>query len=220
MEKSIEQIWKAGFLDNKALVAPKVNDLYTRKSQHVTEKFKRMFRFNLKAIVVGGVLGLVGLFMLELPITAVALFITLAVVYIVNRRELNDLEKVDKCLCSYDYLVSFDRWLKDQVALNARMAKFYYPFIFLGSAMGLWFSVHGPRLYEWLFGPSIAEWQINGIPAALLIPVGVVTLLLWHFGDRLYRMELNAFYGRVMDKLDELLADIEALRLDNPEDVS
>jgi len=33
-------------------------------------------------------------------------------------------------------------------------------------------------------------------------------------------MELNAFYGRVMAKLDELLADIEALRLDNPDDFS
>ncbi|MEX0329785.1 MAG: hypothetical protein AB3N64_00045 [Puniceicoccaceae bacterium] len=220
MEKSIEQIWKTGFLDNKALVAPKVNDLYTRKSQHVTEKFKRMFRFNLKAIVVGGVMGLVGMFMLELPITAVALFITLAVVYIVNRRELNDLEKVDKCLCSYDYLLLFDGWLKAQVSLNARMAKFYYPFIFLGSAMGLWLSNHGPMLYEWVFGSSTAEWQINGIPAVLLIPVGIITLLLWHFGDRLYRMELNAFYGRVMGKLEELLADIETLRMDNHEEVS
>ncbi|MEX0326946.1 MAG: hypothetical protein AB3N33_12745, partial [Puniceicoccaceae bacterium] len=214
------QIWKTGFLDNKALVAPKVNDLYTRKSQHVTEKFKRMFRFNLKAIVVGGVLGLVGMFMLELPITAVALFITLAVVYIVNRRELNDLEKVDKCLCSYDYLLLFDGWLKAQVSLNARMAKFYYPFIFLGSAMGLWLSNHGPRLYEWVVGSSTTGWQINGIPAAWLIPVGAVTLLLWHFGDRLYRMELNAFYGRVMSKLEELLADIETLRRDNHEEVS
>ena len=220
MEKSIEQIWKAGFLDNEALIAPKVNDLYTRKSEHIIEKFKRMFRFNLKAVAVGGVLGLGGLFMLKLPITGIAFFITLAVVFLVNKRELDDLEKVDKSLSSYDYLKSFDNWMKDQVSMNARMAKFYYPFIFLGASMGLWFSVHGPRLYEGLFGGSTAQWQLNGIPAILLIPVGLITLLFWHFGDRLYRMELNAFYGRVMGKLDDLLADIETLRLDNPDDVS
>jgi hypothetical protein len=57
MEKSIEHIWKTGFLDSKALVAPQVNDLYTRKSEHIIEKFKRMFRFNLKAIAIGGVLA-------------------------------------------------------------------------------------------------------------------------------------------------------------------
>lgn len=220
MEKSIEQIWKAGFLDNKALVAPKVNDLYTRKSEHIIEKFTRMFRFNLKAIVVGGVMGLGGLFMLQLPITGVVFFITLAAVFVVNRRVLNNLEKVDKSLTSYDYLVLFDKWLKDQVYMNARMAKVYYPFIFIGSAMGLWLSEHGPRIYEWISGPSTGGWQINGIPAAWLFPVAVITFLLWHFGDRLYRMELNAFYGRVMTKLDELLADIETLRMDNSDDFS
>jgi hypothetical protein len=218
MEKSIEQIWKTGFLDSEALIAPKVNDLYARKSQHVIEKFKRMFRFNLKAIAVGGILGLGGLFLLKLPLTGIVFFITLVVVFVVNKRELDDLEKVDKCLSSYEYLKSFDHWMKDQVSLNARMAKFYYPFIFLGASMGLWLSVHGPRLYEWILGTSSAEWQINGIPAAYLIPVGLITILLWHFGDRLYRMELNAFYGPVMGKLDELLADIEALRRDNPDD--
>lgn len=220
MEKSIEQIWKAGFVDTKALIAPKVNDLYTRKSEHIIEKFKRMFRLNLKAVSVGGIFGLGGLFLLELPIAGIAFFITLAMVFVVNKRELDDLEKVDKCLSSYEYLKSFDKWLKNQVSLNARMAKVYYPFIFLGSALGLWFSAHGPRLYGWLLGSSAAEWQINGVPAALLLPVGLITALLWYFGDRLYRMELNAFYGRVMGKLDELLADIEALRLDNPDDVS
>src|SRR6056297_560924 len=160
MEKSIEQIWKAGFLDSKALIAPKVNDLYTRKSEHIIEKFKRMFRFNLKAIAVGGIMGLGGFFMLKLPITGIAFFITLAVVFIVNKRELDDLEKVDKCLSSYDYLKSFDNWMKDQVSMNARMAKFYYPFIFLGASMGLWFSVHGPWQYEFLFGPATSDWQL------------------------------------------------------------
>lgn len=220
MEKSIEQIWKSGFLDNRALVAPKVNDLYTRKSQHIIEKYKRMFRFNLKAIAIGGFMGLAGLFLLKLPITGVTFFITLAVVFMVNKRELNDLEKVVKSTCSYDYLWSFNKWLKDQVAMNARMAKFYYPFIFLGAVLGIWFSVHGPRLYEFTSGPATTDWQINGVPTGFLIPVAAVTVLLWHFGDRLYRMELNAFYGRVMGKLEELLADIETLRLDNPEEVS
>jgi len=157
--------------------------------------------------------------LLKLPITGVALFITLVVVFIVNKRELDDLERVDKCLSSYEYLKSFDNWMKNQVSMNPRMAKFYYPFIFLGASMGLWFSVHGPRQYEWLFGSTPSDWQLNGIPITLLIPVGLISILLWYFGDRLYRMELNAFYGRVMGKLDELLADIDALRLDNPDDL-
>ena len=57
MEKSIESIWKEGFLDNDALVAPTVNDLYNQKSEHIIEKFKRMFRINLKALVAGAIVA-------------------------------------------------------------------------------------------------------------------------------------------------------------------
>jgi len=40
MEKSIETIWKEGFLESDALVAPKLNDLYNQKSIHIVDKFK------------------------------------------------------------------------------------------------------------------------------------------------------------------------------------
>ena len=51
MEKSIENIWKEGFLKSDALVAPKINNLYNQKSIHIIDKFKRMFKINLIAIV-------------------------------------------------------------------------------------------------------------------------------------------------------------------------
>ena len=44
MEKSIETIWKQGFLKSDALVAPKLNDLYNQKSTHIIDKFNNMFR--------------------------------------------------------------------------------------------------------------------------------------------------------------------------------
>jgi hypothetical protein len=212
MEKSIETIWKGGFLDSNALVAPQVNDLYNRKSEHIIEKFKRMFRLNLKAIAFGGVIGCVGLFSLQLPLTGIVMFLTLLVIFIVNQKELNGLGKIDQSVSSYDYLKSFDLWMKGQLSLNARMARFYYPGIFLGMTLGIWFSVHGPRLYEKLAGLPESGWLINGIPAVLMIPILLIASLLGIFGDGLYRMELNAVYGRVLDKLDELLTDMERLR--------
>jgi hypothetical protein len=36
------------------------------------------------------------------------------------------------------------------------------------------------------------------------------------FGGRLYAMELNAFYGGVFEKLEDLLADMEKLRQEQP----
>ena len=46
MEKSIESIWKEGFLQKNALVVPKLNNLYDKKSIHIIDKFKRMFKIS------------------------------------------------------------------------------------------------------------------------------------------------------------------------------
>jgi len=51
MKNSIEEVWKEGFLNEKSLVAPKINDLYNQKSKDLVEKMERMFRINLVAIV-------------------------------------------------------------------------------------------------------------------------------------------------------------------------
>jgi hypothetical protein len=53
MRKTIEATWREGFLNPDALVAPKVNDLYTRKSRHIVDRIQRMQRTNEIAIVIG-----------------------------------------------------------------------------------------------------------------------------------------------------------------------
>ncbi len=52
MGRSIEAIWKKGFLDSDSLVAPKVNDLYNQKSKTIIDKFKRMMKVNIYVIMV------------------------------------------------------------------------------------------------------------------------------------------------------------------------
>ena len=52
------RLWKRLYhgvriLDPDALVAPKVNDLYTRKSTHIVDRIQRMQRINEIAIVIG-----------------------------------------------------------------------------------------------------------------------------------------------------------------------
>ena len=51
MEKSIEQIWKEGFLKEATIKAPVIDNLYSQKSVHIIDKFKRRFRINLIAIL-------------------------------------------------------------------------------------------------------------------------------------------------------------------------
>ena len=140
MEKSIEIIWKEGFLKSDALVAPKINNLYGQKSIHIIDKFKRMFKINLIAIVAFSFIFLIVSFFVGIPVMGAIFFITLTVLVIINKRLLNDLEKIDKGASSYQYLKAFNQWVKKQVTINKRLSIFLYPSFFMSFIIGFWFN--------------------------------------------------------------------------------
>ncbi len=212
MEKSIESIWEEGFLEKDALVAPFVNDLYNQKSEHITEKYKRMFRINIVAILVGS-LPLMGItYLLGIPFMGIGISITLYLIVIINHKLFKSLKFIDKGVNSYDYLKSFDSWMKDKISINETMARYYYPMFFWSVVFGIWASEHSGRLFEKIIDPSNHSYLINGVPAFLLIPIALLTVTLWFAGPWLYRLDLNIVYGRVLKKFDEILADMEELR--------
>ena len=217
MEKSIEEIWKEGFLKSDALVAPKINTLYNQKSIHVIDKFKRMFKINLMAIVAFSFIFLIVSYFVGIPITGAIFFVTLAVLVIINKRLLNGLEKIDKGVISYQSLKAFNEWIQQQVAINKRISTFLYPIIFLSMIIGFWYKDAegiplGERLVvEVLKGfPDI--YLIQGIPLIAIFFILLIVGLLAFFGGRIYQWDLNIVYGRVFTKLEELMADIEELK--------
>ncbi|WP_034058802.1 hypothetical protein [Lacinutrix jangbogonensis] len=217
MEKSIETIWKEGFLKNDALVAPKINDLYNQKSIHIIDKFKRMFKINLIAIVAFSFIFLIISFFVGIPITGAIFFVMLSALVIINKSLLKGLDKIDKGVSSYQYLKAFNQWIEKQVAINKRVSTFLYPIIFLSMVIGFWFKdaegmFLGKRLVnEVLIGfPDI--YLIQGIPLIAIIAIMVIIGLLAFFGGRIYQWDLNIVYGRVFKKLEELMEDIERLR--------
>lgn len=211
MEKSIESIWKQGFLNSDALVAPKLNNLYNQKSIHVIDKFKRMFKINLIAIVVGSILFLGISFLIGIPWMGVGFFLTLSVIVIVNRRLSRGLAKIDKSESSYHYIKAFDNWMKQQVSVNSLMARFYYPLFFLSILLGFW-----QQLGEAITNKLVLNYPgidlIFGVPLFLIIGVVLMMVLLSYFGARIYIWDLKVVYGAVLRKLDEIIADMEELR--------
>lgn len=217
MEKSIENIWKEGFLKSDALVAPKINDLYNQKSIHIIDKFKRMFKINLIAIVVFSFLFLIFSYFAGIVSMGIIFFVTLSILVIINKKLLNSLEKIDKGESSYEYLKSFNQWLKKQITINKRISTFLYPIIFMSFILGFWFKdVNGTLLGERLMNKVLINFPdvylINGIPLIGIVILIVVLALLAFFGSRIYKWDLYMVYGRVFKKLDELLTDIEELK--------
>jgi len=126
----------------------------------------------------------------------------------VNRMLQKRLMEIDPNVSSYEYIKSFDHWLTEQIDINAKMARFYYPFIFLSMIMGFWFSDHLPLITRHL--PSI--YLVNGIPVYWLVTVLIIMGILYAVGGRLYKWDLRIMYGQVLKKLDEILSDMEQLR--------
>ena len=217
MEKSIEIIWKEGFLKSDALVAPKINNLYNQKSIQIIDKFKRMFKINLIAIVAFSFAFLVVSFIIGIQITGIIFFVTLSVLVFINKRLLNDLEKIDIGISSYKYLKAFNQWINKQVSINKRFSRFLYPIIFMSLVLGFWFKdAEGMPLGERLVNEILVgfpdTYLIFGIPLIGIVIVAVILVLLFLVGGRIYKWDLNIVYGRLFKKLEELITDIESLR--------
>lgn len=217
MEKSIESIWKQGFLNSDALVAPKLNNLYNQKSIHLIDKFKKLFKINLNAIVAGSLLFLGISFLIGIPYMGIGFFLTLSIIVIVNRRLIKGLNKIDKSESSYHYIKAFNNWMKQQVSVNRIMARFYYPLFFLSFVLGFWhYNFNGKQLGEAITNNIILNYPdidlIFGVPVYIILGVIFMMLLLSYLGGRIYNWDLKVVYGGVLRKLDEIIADMEELR--------
>jgi len=216
MEKSIENIWKEGFLKSDALLAPKINNLYNKKSIHIIDKFKRMFKINLIAIVAFSFIFLIISYFVGIPWMGIIFFITLNVLVIINKKLLNGLEKIDKGNSSYQYLKAFNLWINSQVSINKKIATFLYPIIFMAFVIGFWFKdakgqFLGERLVNKVLNSFPDVYLIYGVPLLAIVIVFIICTLLALFGGRIYQWDVNIVYGRIFKKLKELLADMENL---------
>jgi hypothetical protein len=211
MEKSIESIWKDGFLQKNALVAPKLNNLYNKKSIHIIDKFKRMFKINLNALVIFSFVLLPVSFLVEIPVMGVMMFVLFNVIVFVNKRLLKGLDKIDKNVSSYQYLKSFDAWMQEQIATNVKMSGYIYPYIFIAMISGFWFSSDFRETSNRILGNYQPD-MIYGLPIYWIAAMLVIIALLAIFGGRIYKLDLNIVYGGVLKKLAELISDMDDLR--------
>src|SRR5262245_65019356 len=113
MRKTIEATWREGFLNPNALVGPKVNNLYTRKSTHIVDRIQRMQRINEIAIVIGMPIIWAQLSAVGIPYTGAIMCAAWVGLIVVRRQFFPHITKFDAPVSvdSYQYLKAFQRWL-------------------------------------------------------------------------------------------------------------
>jgi hypothetical protein len=217
MEKSIESIWKEGFVNDDKLIAPKVNDLYNQKSIDIVSKFKRMYKINVIGILLFSVILLPISFAVKIPYMGVMLFFLFNFVIIINRKVRKALDKIDNSLNSYEYLISFDKWTKDLIAINIKFSRFLYPYVFLAMFAGFWFGsiggdVPGDALVNLFVSAYPETILVYGFPLLFILFILIILLFLVLVGAKIGKWDFNLGYGRIMKRLATLIKDMEELK--------
>lgn len=212
MKNSIEEIWKEGFLNEKSLVAPKINDLYNQKSKHVVEKVKRTFRTNLIVIVITSIAFPIIYYFLDAIWQGVAASVLLLLTAWYSNRLIHSIKALDQGATSLDYLKSFDRWLKDALSRGEKVLRFTYSLYFLIAMSIIWSAWNKGPITSTMYQKYPDVIFIGTVPLFAWIIAGVATLLMLYFSDRIYRWDVRLMYGRVFDKLEETIAEMESLK--------
>ena len=218
MEKSIESIWKEGFLKDDALVAPKLNDLYNQKSIHLLDKFEAMYKWNLILLVIFAFVILIVSIPIGMKYMGIPLFLIFNILVIISKRHFESLKSIDKTQNSYQYLKTYNSWLNEKITAIGKVYTVVYPMIFLSMAFGFWFldvddkGFLGQIVTTWIMEEFPNTTLVGGVPLYGIISVVLITGLISFYSKKVYLLDLKVVYGNLMEKLADLLSDMEKLR--------
>ncbi len=212
MENSIENIWKQGFLNESSLVAPKINNLYNQKSIQIIDKIKRKMKIQL-IIAINGIIFILVTYSLMKAIwegIAISTMFLLTIIYAI--RQNRNFTALNYGASSLDYLKSFDRLLTDRLLKSEKIFRFTYPIYFLIASSAAWTSWSNHGITQKWHQKYPDHIYVGDAPLYAIIIIGVLTLLILCFSDKIYRWDVRLVYGRVFDKLKNTIAEMEQLK--------
>ena len=216
MDKSIESIWKEGFLNKNALVAPKINDIYNRRSLHIIDRFERTFKINYIYVIALAILHLVIGIIAGVPLIGTFLLLLFIPLIIASRKSKASLSQIDKNVNSYLYLKSFHHWLQESISAISKVYRFFYPLYFLGLILGVLYTSFFKLFFEDNLINTILKDPDIGLSTAWPIfwvtPLVILLILVAVYSKKIYQKDLEAVYGGMIRRLEELIHDMEELR--------
>ncbi|MFD0748755.1 hypothetical protein ACFQZS_01290 [Mucilaginibacter calamicampi] len=208
METSIENIWKEGFLDESSLVVPQINDLYNQKSIHAVDGVKRMYRINQVVIVAMALVFPVVHYFVDALWQGFACSVLLLLTVWYNNSLARNIKTLHQGANSYDYLQSFNNWLKDVELKSKKIARLSYPLYVVIGLSTIWSAWNKQGMTQALQ----QNYPALNIPIIALTIAVIMVLLMFYFSIKIYKWEVRVMYGRVLEKLEDTIADMEKLK--------
>lgn len=211
MENSIENIWKEGFSNQKNQIPPKIVNLYNRKSINAVDNLLELGKTNLYFIVTGGIVLLSIAINYGVTLYGMLIFLLLMISVKYGKDQSKKVEAIDKSQSSYTYLKDVQKWLDETILGYTRIYRFVYPGLIIVFFLGF---MKSDALGDTLItikekSPDLITFL--DIPLIWYIPIIILALFSMLFTSRIFKADLNIVYKNVIQKLEDLIADMEDL---------
>lgn len=206
MERSIENIWKEGFINEGALKAPIINDIYNQKSKHLIDRVLKRLRIEVWLLLPMAV----AIFALNLALdnnTAVYWGIISALPcllwFFVGQRQMNSLRDIPYGADCYEYLLCVKQKVQEIANFNKRLIITSIPILLFPMLIYTYFNNQGKTIGQ-VFGFESVHWHILTI--FLFLPVAMVgSFIVAEISFRWAKRKSN-------NKIDMLIREMEELR--------
>lgn len=200
MENSIETIWTKGFLKEEALVVPRINNLYQKKSKLLIEELKRTYRTDNKSIIPLAILTVVGFSIAGHVLVGFYVMTLMMGMYFLNRTKLVALERISIETTTYEYLLKYREMILQLKSFYTRL-------------LGLGLPIAGLLGYFLFFRNSVILRDLLQLEEVYIVGILLgLSLILSALGILVYRLSLRLMYGKFLVKLEDMIADMKELR--------
>ena len=201
MDKSIEEVWSKGFEDEKYLIPPVIEDLYTKKSILTVDKLKSVSKKDNWSIIPLSIITLI-FFVIESKLLfgfyISALMLSL---FFLNRKKLKFLNTINTSQSCYEYLSKLQEMIKNNVRFTTRLLGIGLPFF---GYVGLCIFIFESNMENFIFDTYSSK--------QLLIKSIIILVSLSFIGIISFRLSNYLVYGRLIKKIDEMIDELNQLK--------
>jgi len=205
MEKSIEQIWKEGFI-NENLVIPKIKSLYNQKSISLVDSIINKFKKEVLLLIPLGIVIFIFNILLDNDnaifwgiISAIPCFVW----FFLGKKQISSLKKIDYKANSYYYLISIQEKMNQIKRFNKRLTISSVPIFLFPMLIYTYFNQQGKTIGE-IFGVN----NLNYPTVAIFLLLPIFTII----GALITEFLFKSMTRNKTVKLDTLIKEMEDLR--------
>jgi len=205
MEKSIEQIWQNGFL-NEDLVIPKIKSLYNQKSISLVESIINKFKKGVLLLIPLGIL--IFLFNITLDNDNAIFWGFISVIpcffgFLIGKKQVTSIKEIDYKSNSYDYLVSIREKINQIRSFNKRLIITSVPLGSLPIFIYTYFNQQGKTIGE-IFGVD----GLNYPTIAIFVLISIFTIVILLIAE--FPLSGNIPKSKALE-IDSLIKEMEEL---------